>query len=138
MEKFWTYPTEAELCGKKKARPVWKSPRGSRGRMRPSSEYGVTCRRCLFLRPPPQPAQPPQVRRRRVGNPGLLWPAPVAVWIEIPGACGSMITHPGFPIQARFRRQGSTVRNPNSKRLGIGCILAVSPSRMSDTLCMIR
>ena len=30
MEKFWTYPTETELCGKRKARPVWKSPRGGR------------------------------------------------------------------------------------------------------------
>lgn len=41
------------------SRPVWKSPRGSRGRMRPSSEPVVTCRESLFPRPPPRPAQPP-------------------------------------------------------------------------------
>jgi len=95
MEKLWTYPIEAELCEKKKARPVWKSPRGSRGWKDQAVGWWSRAARTCFLDRLP--------RVTTVGLESNLTAAPIC--LEIHGE--SMITYPGFPIQARVSLDGA-------------------------------
>lgn len=85
-------------------------PGGARGRKRSSSDQSRADQSKSSLKSNPQP----EVRRRLVSNPGLLWPRRALSRSKslVPVNQASRTIHPGFPIQARVN---DLAYNPNSK-----------------------
>ena len=86
--------------------------------------WGSRAEGVVFLESNPHLCPPPRTRRSRLSDVGLLQPLSATFLREFAGACESMITHPGFPIQARISQSGSnnSARDPNSISLGWGAL----------------